>query len=97
MSKSYTLPSVHDHDITDIKFHKSGAYLASCALDGTVVVYNLQSQRPTHHFEINEAPSCLSWLQAKNGYFSIAVGSAAGTLHQITFRQDCVSRVKIMI
>jgi WD40 repeat protein len=89
-SYSFALPKSHDGDIVDIQFDNTGNYLASCALDGTVAVYDLSHRRYIHRFEIDQTPSCMSWAHAEPRFFSIIVGSTNGNLCQVTFQQNDV-------
>jgi WD40 repeat protein len=87
----YTLPKLHDHDITHIEFDETGTYVASSALDGTIAVDDLRLQRLSHRFDVLCTPSCICWTHPGDSKLSLIVGSTSGTLHQITFRQDSVS------
>jgi WD40 repeat protein len=87
----YSLPQLHDHDITDVQFSNDGKLLASCALDGTVAVYDVVLQRLSHHFDVPRSLSCICWTSEDRGSLALIVGSTSGTLHQISFRQDSVS------
>src|ERR1700730_6739502 len=80
-SNSFTLPSLHDHDIVDVCVDTTGTFVASCALDGTIAIYNLMIQQCSHHLELNQTPSCMTWIESKPGFYAIVVGSREGGLH----------------
>jgi WD40 repeat protein len=89
-SSSFTLPRSHDAGVIDVQFDSSGSYLASCALDGTLVVYALALQRYIHRLELDDTPSFMRWGHAVSDCFSIVVGFTSGDLSHITFKQDNV-------
>jgi hypothetical protein len=76
--------------VIEVQFDGSGSYLASCALDGTLVVYGLALQSFIHRLELDDIPSSMRWVYAVSGYSSIVVGFTSGNLCQITFKQDNV-------
>jgi hypothetical protein len=90
LSETFALPSLHNHRIVDGHVDKTGTFLASCALDGTVAVFNLELQLSTHYFELNQTPSRVAWVETMPKFFTIIIGSTEGALHQITLRDDAV-------